>query len=132
MRRPTDITTLYAWHMAALAGEEPAITEDPQCGWYARRLVKGGPLVPARIWLEQDVNEATGELHSDEMLRCDVAGRAEDPFEAWTWLARHPISEGDFNYLTEDSYWAAWHAPDDPVANPRQPIDFLTAPIPEF
>ena len=82
MRRPTPVAVLHAWHSAALRGLSPANDGTPRCGWYKRRLVRGGVFVPARIWMVQDICPETGELLSDEVLRCEVNGIAADPEEA--------------------------------------------------
>lgn len=128
MRGPTPRRELYAWHGAALAGLRPQVTHDPHCGWFKRRLVRGGPWIGARIWLEQRVED--GELVADETMRCEVNGEERDPHAQWTYLADHPISEKEFLYLASLNRWAAAHAPDHPAANPRGKIDFHAAPIP--
>lgn len=133
LRRPTPHDRLYAWHRAALAGEQPFTPiSDPQCGWYRRRLVKGAAGVPARIWLHQEVDAATGELLDDEELRCEVNGRPEDPLDQWIWLCKDPISEEHYNWMIADRTWALYHAPAEPIANPRQRIDWMTVRPPEF
>lgn len=130
IRRPTPLTELYAWHSAILAGHRPLTpVGEPQPGWFKRRLIKGGVFVPARIWLEQEIDEITGELMADERLLCEVAGERRDPDEEWTWLAGHPISEAEFDYMTATRSWAAWHAPNAPEANPRRALNHLTTPI---
>lgn len=69
--------------------------DEPQAGWYRTRLVKGGPYVPARIWWEQEIDEA-GELLAQPVIRCEIDGRRRDPVQAWSWLASRPISEGEY------------------------------------
>lgn len=132
IRQPTPHATAYAWHTAALAGDEPVTTDEPQAGWFKRRLVKGGPFVPARIWLEQPVDLGSGELIDDERLLCEVNGAMDDAAEQWPWLCGNPISRAEFDYLTASLAWSAQHAPDEPRANPRQPIDWLKVPAPTF
>jgi hypothetical protein len=128
MRQPTPISEQYAWHRAALAGDNPEITATPQAGWFKRRLVKGGPWVAGRLWLDQPVDEL-GELCGDETLQCEVAGRWADPEDAWTWLCANPISEQEFKYLTALAEHCAAHEPSHPSANPRQPINHLQTPL---
>lgn len=130
MRTPTPIAVSLAWHARALAGGRPFTNDEPQCGFFRRRLVRNGPWVPARIWIEQIVCPDTGELVDDERLRCEVNGLDRDPGEAWLWLAGQPISEAEFNYMTALRAWAAWSSPDHPAARPFDPIDPLTSPIP--
>ena len=101
MRQPTPFKVLFAWHSAALAGKAPPIHDgDPQCGFYKRRLVRGGPWVPARIFVERDVDPRTGELTCDEVLRIEVEGLdAGDPADHWTYLT--PISREAFDHLVD-------------------------------
>lgn len=116
-RTPSSQRKLYAWHAAALAHVEkcgsikgfdgPIVAEEPQCGWFKRRLVKNGPWVPARIFYEQPIDEATGELTGDEVMRCEVDGQRRSPVDEWTWLANHPISQEDYLNLVASTFAAA-------------------------
>ena len=135
MSKPTPHAVLYAWHSNALRGalaEDLPITEEPQCGWFKRRLIRGGLFVPARIWMYQPTDPETGDLVADEALQCEVGGRFADPEIQWPWLNGRPISEQEFNYLTALAGWTAEHAPGEPFANPRQPVDWLKVPTPSF
>lgn len=137
MRRPTPISALYAWHTerlaaGALADELAPFPNDPQCGWYKRRLIKGGPFVPARIFVKRFIDPETGDLLSDEVLCCEVNGTARDPEEEWQWLWECPISKAEFDYLTALAYHASYYEPDAPEANPRKPIDWATIKPPMF
>lgn len=136
MRQPTSPTILLAWHsnaMLGVLGEGTGLdANEPQPGWYKRRLVKGAVFVPARIYVEQIVDEDTGELVEDEKLCCEVNGRAEDPYEQWLWLCINPISQADFDYLTARGAWTKSYAPDEPAAKPRQAVDWMKTPIPTF
>lgn len=129
MRRPTPIAELYDWHTRALRGIEPVNDGTPHCGWWKRRLVKGGVFVPAKIWMYQDICPETGELLSDEILQCEVNGSWADPEEAWSWVCSNPITEQEFRYLTARIEHAIRHEPEDPFAAPNQAIDFNRIPI---
>lgn len=129
MRRPTPTEILYEWHARALAGLNPVITDDPQCGWYKRKLVKDGVFVPARIWMVQPIDLETGELVSDEFLQAEVNGAYADPMDCWSWICANPIREQEFHYLTARIEHALRHEPEDPFADPRKPIDLNTSPI---
>lgn len=117
IRRPTILPDLYAWHRQALAGFKPQVTHEPQCGWFKRRLVQGGPMVPARIWMHQEIDE-DGELTAPEELRCEVGGKRCDPVDAWTWICADPITEAEFNYMVADAAYCREHHPSSPEANP--------------
>ena len=96
MRRPTPVAALYAWHRAALAGRPVQIHEDdPQCGWFKTRMVRGGPFVPASISIEREVDE-NGDLASDERLVCEVNGERRDPVNAWLSICKTPISRAEY------------------------------------
>lgn len=124
MRRPTPEAEAYAWHRAAINGERPPVIEgEPECGFFSMRMVKGGPRVPARIWLDQDIDPETGELTAPEILRCEINGESRDPYRVWTSL--RPITEEAYHALVEahshDSRFAATHAAVD-ILDPMRPF----------
>lgn len=129
MRMPTPHRVLYHWHTIALAGLSPPIDDTPQCGWYKRKLVRGGVFVPARIWMLQDICHATGELLSDEVMQCEINGSPADAHDAWSWICANPITEQEYRYLTARLSHAANYDPADPFATPRKAIDFNATPI---
>lgn len=130
MRRPTPVRELYRWHRSAVAGHAPQITHEPQCGWFKRRLVRGGPWVAAEIFIEQRVDALAGDLTDDERLRCKVGGKERNPTDEWTYLAANPITEAEFTYLSSLRIWAKDHAPDHPAADDGKPVDFNKIPTP--
>jgi hypothetical protein len=131
MRIPTPIADQLAWYRDALSGfgKIVGVMNRPQCGWFKRKLVHGGPFVPARIWLEQEIDPDTGELLADEIMLCEVDGRRCDPVDQWARLWTEAITMAEFNYMTATRNWAAWHSPSDPAANPLQRLNALTTPI---
>jgi len=101
VREPTPDSVVFAWWWASLAGERPGVHEDePQCGLFKRRIQARGPFVPARIYLDREVDEETGELLSDEVLRCEVNGTPRDPHQEWLWLAKYPVSVEEHEEIT--------------------------------
>lgn len=134
IRAPITDDEALAWWREAIAlpaYERVGIPDCPEAGFFARRLCKGGPYVPARIWLEQETDE-TGELVDQPRLLCEVNGEPADAEAAWSYLCGMPITQEYFNYLTARNGWAAWHAPAEAAANPRKPIDWQTMPAPQF
>lgn len=129
MRRPTSHEKAYAWHRAALAGEDPIIVgSEPQAGWYRRKLISVGPWVPARIWWHQVVDPDTGELLEPEELYCDVDEKYRDPFDQWGWLSNNPISESRFNEMIQRKHWAGSNDPTNPILNPERAVDLSARP----
>lgn len=109
-RMPTPDSVLYAWHEKAMRGEKQPVHEsEPQPGWYVRSYSYRGLLYPAMIFMGRQIDDETGELLSDETLRCvvarpsdawpSIAGHEADPLEEWTYLARMPISKSEYTAL---------------------------------
>lgn len=102
MREPSPIAFLFAWHRAALAGRNPPDHEGlPECGWFKTRLVKGGPWVPAKIWIRREIDADTGELTAPEEYLCEVDGRRRDAALAWGSLCKNPISREEYDALID-------------------------------
>lgn len=135
MRQLYSDTDMLVWHRNALLGilaDDFKVdhAEDPQCGWFKRKLVKNGPWVPAKIWLYQKIED--GCLVGDSQFQCEVGGKYADAEREWSWLNGNPITEAEYNYLVASCEWSRDYAPDEPMANPRQPVDWLTVPTPTF
>jgi hypothetical protein len=132
------VTDDYTWHSNALRGvfaDDLPITEDAQPGWYKTRLVKGGPFVPARVFVEREYDSESGDLLTDERLRIEVNGRIIDEekhADAWLGLAKRPITQAEYDYMTAVALHAGWHDTKQPQANPHKPIDWLSVRPPIF
>lgn len=99
IRQPTTKTAQYDFWRRTVAGERvPRFEDEPQCGFYKRRMVKGGPFVPVEIWLEQEIDPATGELIADERIEAICNGQPCDPVKVWTYC--RAISAEEFDALT--------------------------------
>jgi hypothetical protein len=95
---------------------------SPEPGYFKKKLVKGGPWVAVRFYIEAGA------------IRCEVNGYTEkadgtpfDPYEQWPlcW----PSTEADYRYYTTVREWAERHAPQlHPAARPREPIDLGAMP----
>jgi len=137
MRQPTAHDLVYAWHTEAMVevrrvGRERAslpVHNEPQCGWFGTMLVRKGAWVPARVWLDQPIDEV-GELAGDEILRCEVDGRERDAGEQWLFLCQQPISEREFDHMTALRRWQRVNAPYEYSAA-WKPVDHLKTPISE-
>lgn len=99
IRQPTSKAAQYDFWRRTVAGERvPRFEDEPQCGFYKRRMVKGGPFVPVEIWLEQEIDPATGELIADERIEAICNGVPCDPVKVWTYC--RAISTEEFDALT--------------------------------
>ena len=106
---------------------DPIDINDPQEGFYRRRLVRGGPWVPGCIWwVYGEVDQESGHKMEDDVLHCLVNGRHRDPYREWLWLAKEPITEAEYNFMVDDAAHARAHRPDDPKAKPDAPVNLGT------
>lgn len=119
----------FAWWRQELKRPGQRIPEEPQCGFYKRRLVQGGAYVACRIWREPEVDFATGKPTGKDTLACEVATERADPMSQWGYLCRAPITEADYKHMIELAQWARLHAPKEPEADPFKPVDWGTIPL---
>lgn len=136
MRQPTTETEALAWHREAMRLKDmhlpfTVVNDDPQPGWYLCKAVKGGPMLPARIWIDQDVDDAN-ELLDHEYLRCQVVFNEKDPWDFWSHLAKNPISQTEHDRLIELGDWASEWDPKHPFNEPYKPIAARDIPMPTF
>ena len=133
LRFPTPKGKLFAWHTNALLGiygdEITVFNEEPECGFFKTRMVKGGPFVPARIWMVQPVDES-GELIADEVMQAEINGKFATPERVWQQACGNSISEQEWRYLPATITWAIEFAPDEPQANLKKPVDWFRASPP--
>jgi hypothetical protein len=129
---PTPDALLFAWWRASLAGENPPIhEEEPQCGYFRTRVVKGGVPVGARIYCRQTVN-GSGFLLEDEALVCQIGGQGFGVETAWSWLCKNPIKKSEYLFLVEQAEWAKRFDKTSPHASPFKPIDYATVKLPNM
>lgn len=93
--------TTSAWWRRALAGEPVAIKDgEPQPGYYRTKLIKNGPWVPARVWIEREVGD-DGEQVNPDTFKCLIGANEADALDRWVWLSAYPISLADYKQLRE-------------------------------
>ncbi len=103
---------------------KPIDINEPKPGFYRRRLVRGGPWVPALIfWEYGDVDDESGHKLSDDVLHCYVNGQKRNPYTEWVFLGGQPITEAEYRFMVDDAAHARAHRQSDPKATPDQPID---------
>lgn len=88
------------------------VIQRPQPGWWMVKLVRRGPFVPARIWLDGDA------------LRAEVIDEPVDPLEIWHRRGV-AITESEFRFRVEEILWFREHRPNHPACHPRQAVDLL-------
>lgn len=91
--------TTSDWWRRALAGEPVTIRDgEPQPGYYRTKLVRGGPWVPARIWIEREFGDDGEQVHPD-VFKCLIGSTETNALERWAWLSGHPISLADYKQM---------------------------------
>lgn len=110
--------------------------------YYLMRLVRHGPLVPARQqWLDHEPGELSNKRDRGGLLELvDIAGEVRPPEELherlhWPrghWKFCQPIAEAEYHYLLERLRWAEENEPDDPALAPRRRIDPRQGTLPSF
>lgn len=117
----------------------PAIGDEPVAGYYAARLVRGGPAVGVHIWhgaaIVDGEEQARGHAwrvaidgETDRVERDRTTGYvcrvALEVSAVWPHCGRWPIDRDSYEFLLRRAAWAKRYAPDHPAANPREPVDF--------
>ena len=103
--------------------------DAPQPGHYKTRLVKGGPFVPARVWLNETDKDEAGDYLEDQGLMMEIDGEFINPQyidQKWVWMMGNPITKQEYDFLLADSDHAKQYRPDDPKAQPTKSIDLAT------
>lgn len=119
MREPTYDP--LAWWRASLSDpRHPRHEGEPQAGFFRRRAVKGGPWIPVKITLIQNV-DGDGFLTEDERFQADEMGRRVDPLRIWT--SCRPVTEEEYLALLER------HQSIEPMAATHARFDLSRTPI---
>lgn len=100
-------------------------------GFFTMRLVKGGPLVPARIWrpchctinggLDNEAHDWRPDCDRWHRLEGEAAGKPA-PVDI-IWQFGQFIDQAEFEYLTDVAEWDAHNDAASPHANPREAVD---------
>ena len=101
IRQPTSARAAYAWHIAVMAGDAPAVHDGwPECGWYRARLVRGGPWVAVQLRISRPTDDE-GELTGPEAITGEANGNhLTSPEIDALWLHLEPISREAFQALS--------------------------------
>ena len=107
--------------------------DKPEEGYYALKLVKGGPEVAACIfrvpatgpehalyaWHAMADDEQLGITHEDPQLADGVQQ---------VWLFGRRVSQQEYDFMLARARHAKLHDPQSPWANPRKPLDLKSIP----
>lgn len=106
---------------------KPRRIDQPECGHWMLRLVKNGPLVPAAIMRVHTTRhpETDEPMERSPFLAAFIAGRPAAIDDVWLYRGQ-PITEAEYRFRVADLEWAVEHAPHEPIANPRRPVDLAT------
>jgi hypothetical protein len=110
---------------------------------FVLRLVRGGPLVPARLrWLDHEPNEPDNPRDRWPALLpvVDIAGEIVPPEELterfhWKrghWKYAQPVTEAEYRHRLATMRWAERNRPEDPRVKARRRIDRQQMPLPNF
>jgi hypothetical protein len=102
---------------------------DPEVGYWLMRAVKGGPLVPARIWICDHEPHFPENKLTREFLAAQIAGRWVEVEKVWHSRGK-AIDEREYQWRLAEIEWAMKYAPTDPLANPWKPVDLKDVPLP--
>jgi hypothetical protein len=84
----------YSYWRDALAGNfGPVHDSDPRCGFWRKRMFRGGPFVPVAIF-----------EHEGEIVGL-VDGKPADANEIWTFVCRYPVTEEAYRAKVAGEPW---------------------------
>lgn len=115
--------------------------DDPRPGYFSTKLVRGGPDLPARIFITPCHCTIGGGYENkphDHQESCDriprtklsatIIDREVQVYRVWT--ASNEISEEDYNFLLETAVWEKRYDNRSPYHEPNKPIDLnKTTPV---
>lgn len=109
------------------------------------RMVRGGPLVPARLrYIDHEPGVPENKREDSRwpvlILCADVGGTEIEPEwleeRLWApvghWKYCQPITEAEYRYQLARLRWAERHATADPTLKPRRRVDPSSVPLPSF
>jgi hypothetical protein len=120
--------------------------------YFVMRVVRGGPLVPARLWFcDSEPGVPENKLDRGRLSlypRADIGGvevepeqladrlfsltdpRPAHPPTHWRYAAS--CSEAEYRWRLDSMRWAEQHQHDHPVLQPRKRLAAADLPVPDF
>lgn len=115
-------------------------TTDIIPGYYTVRVARGGIPVPARIFMacactvtggeENKVHDWTEECDRSPTLIGMICGEPCEALKVWLSGSLKMIGQKEYELLVAQAAWDKQWDKDAPLANPRQPVDFLKVKLP--
>jgi hypothetical protein len=108
------------------------------------RVVRDGPLVPARLWwCDHEPGVPENKLDRGMLsvfMRADIADAEVPPEQlierTWAtathWKYARQIPEADYRHLVERLRWAETNRPDEPGLKPRRAVGSAQIRLPNF
>lgn len=109
-----------------------SVIDQPGCGYWVMRAVKGGPEVPASIQWERTEHEPgipDNLMDRSPILTARIAGSVVEWGRVWNWTKRE-VTKEEHDFRLADMAWAKANRPNLPIANPRKKLDLMQAEIP--
>ena len=112
--------------------------------YFLMRLVRNGPLVPARLMY---LDHGPDDPPDNKLDRwppiypfADIAGDVRPPEDLMErfhvapshWKYAQPITEAEYRRAFDRMRWAERHRPTDPTLRPRRAVDPAQVPLPNF
>lgn len=99
--------------------------DQPQPMFGKTKLVRNGPWVPGRIWLDDSIPERPS------MLMAEIDGKEMwDVERAWVSLLGNPITEEEFRFMSAVKDHVNKYEPTAPEAQPRKTINLRSMSMP--
>jgi len=136
MPASTKGTSRWCVRCATRIGRGPDVTRSkahqpdiPVAGFYAMKLVRGGVLVPVRVWFGSSFDPADGTwCDRSHCWRACVDGEQVSIWKAWPYCSGRPISEAEYRHMRSMSAHATEHETWMPEAQPMKRIDLSSLP----
>lgn len=106
-----------------VAGQQ--VGDEPQCGYYMRKVQRGGQFVPAKIWRDPEFDQITDKPTGRDLLQCQLGLTRKDARAEWPSLSMKPIAKAEYELMMRK-----WQ-PNQPPP-PTGKTNWATAPTPDF
>jgi hypothetical protein len=100
------------------------VAHEPECGMWEFRMVKGGPVVPARISrIDHEPGDPENLLDTGPILIANIGYREADPIDVWVGRRERVLTEEEYALRMAQLAWDCDFDPTAPAVQPRKPVD---------